>query len=76
MNDELYIDDDGRFQLPSEALASSAAYLLDNHVICDLEDASTFESEGRSYGFARLQHPYDLETTRDHYQAWRRAAKV
>ena len=60
MNAELFINDEGRFQLPSEELAGFAAYLRENEVPCDVEEAGTFRAEGRSYGFGRLHHLYDL----------------
>ena len=76
MTDELYIDDDGRFQIPSEELAGFAAYLRENEVPCDVEEAATFLSGGRLYGYVRLHHLYDLQSAGDLYRTWRRGAGV
>ena len=76
MNAELFINDEGRFQLPSEELAGFAAYLRENEVPCDVEEAGTFRAEGRSYGFGRLHHLYDMETAQDLYHTWRQGAEV
>ena len=76
MYDELSINNDGRFQMPSEELAGFAAYLRENEVPCDVEEAGTFPAEGRSYGLGRLHHLYDFETAENLYRTWRRGAEV
>ena len=76
MNDELSINNDGRFQMPSEELAGFAAYLRENKLPCDVDEAGTFRAEGRSYGFCRLRHLYDIETAQALYHTWRLGAGV
>ena len=76
MSDELFITEDGRFQMPSEQLAGFAAYLRENGVLCDLDPAGAFQSEGHSYAFGRLHHLYDLESTQKLYRVWRETADV
>lgn len=75
MNDELLINEDGRFQLPAEELPAFAAYLRENHVPCDTDEARTFLADGHPYSFGTLRHLYDLETAQDLYRTWCRAAK-
>ncbi|APW60540.1 hypothetical protein [Paludisphaera borealis] len=70
MNDELYISDDGRFQMPSEALIGFIAYLRENEVPCNLEESAAFLSEGRPHGFGLLRHKYDIEAARRLYSTW------
>jgi hypothetical protein len=76
MNDELYIDDDGHFQMPSEELASFTAYLRENGLPCDKEESRTFVAEGQSYSFGCLRHPYDIDAAQELYRTWRRGAGV
>lgn len=72
MNDEIFIDEDGRFQMPADKLPEFVAFLKDNKILCDVEDATTFRAEGHTYSFGRLRHAYDIEAAEDLYQSWRR----
>jgi hypothetical protein len=74
MSDDIFIDDDGRFQMPSDELAGLVAHLRENHVPCDMEDAGALRLGGRPYGYARVKHLYDLEIARRLCHAWRPGA--
>ncbi|QEH38991.1 hypothetical protein OJF2_76030 [Aquisphaera giovannonii] len=76
MDTELYINEQGRFQIASEELAGFVAYLRENAVPCDVQPAERVQAGGRSYGVIRLQHLYDTDTARGLYRTWRQAAAV
>jgi len=76
MIDDLAVDDNGCFQIPSEESAGLTSYLRDNKVPCDLQEANAFRAEGRLYHIVRLRHLYDMETVRELYTGWRRYEAV
>lgn len=70
MQDQLYIDEQGRFQMASDTLKAFIAFLRDNHVPCSELEPDAFASEGRHYGYGQLHHPYEVDLAEELYRDW------
>jgi hypothetical protein len=71
--DDLFIDDQGRFQMAAADLEDFLPFLRDHEVRVETEPASAFQSGGVAYGYGRLVHPYDAESVSPLYRTWRLA---
>ena len=73
VSDELYIDDEGRFQMAATDLEDFLPFLRDHEVRVDVETANAFRSGGEAYGYGRLVHPYEANSVCTLYRTWRLA---
>lgn len=73
VTDELYIDAEGRFQLPAADLGEFIDFLRDHEVRVELESGDTFRAAGQAYGYGRLLHLYDSDSVGELYRNWERA---
>lgn len=69
--DALFIDDQGRFQMAAADLRDFLDFLRDHEVSAEVEAADAFHSGGEAYGYGRLLHLYDVESTEILYRAWK-----
>ena len=46
--DNLFIDEQGRFQMAPDDLAAFVGFLRENEVLCSAEEPGAFAAEGRS----------------------------
>jgi hypothetical protein len=71
MLDDLYLDNEGRFQIASDELDDFIRYLRENEVRAEPDARDAFRSEGRAYGYGRLLHLFDSEAASTLYRTWR-----
>jgi len=71
--DALYIDEQGRFQMPTDDLEDFVQFLRDNEVRVEIETAVAFHSGGHDYGYGRLVHLFDTDAVTNFYRMWTRA---
>ncbi|WP_435005472.1 hypothetical protein P12x_003336 [Tundrisphaera lichenicola] len=71
MLEELFIDEQGRFQMPSDQVEAFLEFLRENKVPCTVKEPNAFNTEGRSYSYANLDHRYDAEEAASLYRNWR-----
>ena len=71
--DELYIDEEGRFQMAAAELDDFIPFLRDHEVRVDVEAAEAFRAGGAAYGYGRLAHSYDADSVAALYKTWRQA---
>lgn len=76
MWDELYLDEEGRFQMLSEELNDFIQFLRDNEVRCNVIQRDAFRAEGEPYSFARIHHPFEIEVAQELYRKWRRLSEA
>ncbi|WP_406695636.1 hypothetical protein V5E97_31980 [Singulisphaera sp. Ch08] len=72
MQDEFFIDEQGRFQMATDDLTAFMEFLQANKILCSAEEPSAFTAEGRTYGYGRLHHLYDAEAAEDLHRHWNR----
>jgi hypothetical protein len=73
VHDDLYIDEQGRFQMPAEDLEDFMEFLRDNKVHAEIEPEVVVHSGGHTYGYGRLVHLFDAESACRLYRMWQRA---
>lgn len=71
--EDLYIDEEGRFQMAGEDLEAFIGYLHDHEVRVEMETADAFRSGGKAYGYGRLLHVFDADTVSGLYRMWKRS---
>ena len=71
MQDDIFIDEQGRFQMLSLELAAFIRFLRENHVPCSELETNAFTAGGQPYGYGRLHHPYEVEVAEDLFRHWR-----
>ena len=72
MRDDIYFDDQGRFQMAKEELDDFVKFLRENKIGCEIEPAERhFHSGGMVFAFAKIQHPFDADNTQKLYHFWR-----
>ncbi|MFI5455701.1 MAG: hypothetical protein ACHRXM_09645 [Isosphaerales bacterium] len=68
--DELYINEQGRFQMAAEDLEDFIQFVRDNEVCVEVETADALHSGGKVYGYGRLLHLFDADSVSDLYRMW------
>jgi hypothetical protein len=71
--DVIYIDEEGRFQMPTEELQEFVGFLRDNGVRVEAESANVFQACGKPHGYGRLLHRFDSEFVNRLYRVWKPA---
>ena len=71
--DDLYVNDEGRFQMAAADLEDFIRFLRDHEVGVEVETADAFCSGGDAYGYGRLLHLYDVDSVITLYRTWKRA---
>jgi|GEM_PF-3056420 len=71
MQDDLFIDEFGRFQMASEDLAAFIDFLRQNEVPCAIQDPTAFTTGGRSYGYGCLEHRYHADVAEELHRQWK-----
>jgi hypothetical protein len=71
VTDDVYLDDQGRFQMAAEDLGTFVRFLRDNKVYVEAETADAFHSGGKAYRYGRLLHPFDVDSLKSLYHTWR-----
>ena len=67
----LYVNEQGRFQIPTAELEGFLGFLHDNGVLAEAETADAFHSGTKAYGYGRLLHLYDIDSVNHLYQTWK-----
>lgn len=70
---DLYINDEGRFQMAAADLEDFLRFLRDHEVGVVIETVDAFRSGGEAYGYGRLLHLYDADSVTTLYRTWRQA---
>jgi hypothetical protein len=70
---DLYIDKQGRFQMPAEELDEFIGFLRDNEIHAEVEPAAVVHSGGHTYGYGQLLHLFDAESASSLYLMWKQA---
>ena len=76
MGDALFIDEQGRFQMPSEDLESFLGFLRENEIRGRVETPDAFRSGKKSYSYGRLLHLYDADSVDRLYRTWKQDAST
>jgi len=71
VTDDVYLDDQGRFQMAAEDLGVFVRFLRDNKVHAEVESADAFQSGGKAYRYGRLLHSFDADSVKRLYHTWR-----
>lgn len=69
--DDLYIDEQGRFQMAAEDLEDFIGFLRDNEVHAEIEPAVVVHSGGHTYRYGRLLHLFDADSASSLYRMWK-----
>jgi len=73
VQDVIYIDEMGRFQMPTDELEDFIRFLRDNEVCVEAETTGVFHSGGKAHGYGRLLHLFDADSVSKLYPTWKHA---
>jgi hypothetical protein len=75
VTDELFIGEQGRFQMTADDLEDFIQFVRDHEVRVEVETAGAFHSGGTVYGYGRLLHLFDADSVKNLYRTWRQARR-